>query len=195
MWSHPSSWFSLPISSMYIAMLGFDLWVRKIPWRREQQPTPVFLPGKFHGQRSPWGCKDLDVAEQLMKKWCFWTVVLENTLESPLDCKEIQSVHPKRRSVLSVHWKDWCWSWNSNTLATWREELTHLKRLWYWERLKAGEEGDDRGWDGWMASPTQWRWVWVNSGSWLWTGRLGVLQSMESAKNRTQLSDWTELSN
>ena len=61
-----------------------------------------------------------------------------------------------RRSVLGVHWKDWCWSWNSNTLATWWEELTHWERPWCWERLKAGGEGDDRGWDGWMASPTQW---------------------------------------
>ena len=52
----------------------------------------------------------------------------------------------------------WCWSWNSNTLATWCEELTHLKRPWCWERLRAGE-GDDRGWDGWMASPTRWTWV------------------------------------
>ena len=54
-------------------------------------------------------------------------------------------------SFLGVHWKDWCWSWNSNTLATWCEELTHLKRPWCWERLRAGGEGDDRGWDGWMA--------------------------------------------
>ena len=60
-----------------------------------------------------------------------------------------------RRSILGVHWKDWCWSWNSNTLASWYEELTHLKRPWCWERLKAGGEGEDRGWDGWMASPTQ----------------------------------------
>ena len=52
-----------------------------------------------------------------------------------------------------VHWKDWCWSWNCNTLATWCEELTHWKRPWCWERLRAGGEGDDRGWDGWMASP------------------------------------------
>ena len=75
------------------------------------------------------------------------------------------------------HWKDWCWSWNCNTLATWCEELTHLKGPWCWERLRAGGEGDDRGWDGWMVSPTQWTWVWVNSGSWWWTGRPGVLQS------------------
>ena len=81
-----------------------------------------------------------------------------------------------RRSVLGVHWKDWCWSWNSNPLATWCEELTHLKRLWYWERLRAGGEGGDRGWDGWMASLTQWTWVLVGSGSWWWTGRPGVLQ-------------------
>ena len=85
-----------------------------------------------------------------------------------------------KRSVLSVHWKDWCSSWNSNTLATWCEELTHLKRLCCWERLRTGGEGDDRGWDGWMASPTQWRWVWVNSGSWWQTGRPGVLWSMGS---------------
>ena len=74
--------------------------------------------------------------------------------------------------------KDSCWSWNSNTLATWWEELTHWKRPWCWERLKVGGEGDDRGWDGWMASPTQWTWVWVDYGSWWWTGRPGVLQSM-----------------
>ena len=63
---------------------------------------------------------------------------------------------------------------NANTLATWCKELTHLKRPWCWERLKAREEGDNRGWDGWMASLTQWTWVWVNSGSWWWTGQPGV---------------------
>ena len=93
-----------------------------------------------------------------------------------------------RRSVLGVHWKDWCWSWNSNTLATWCGQLTHLKRPWCWEGLRVGGEGDDRGWDGWMASPTRWTWIWVNSGSWCWTGRPGVLWFMGS-----QLSDWTEL--
>ena len=82
-----------------------------------------------------------------------------------------------RRPGLGVHWKDWCWSRNSNTLATWCEELTHWKRPWCWERLNAGGEGDNRGWDGWMASLTRWTWVWVNSGSWWWTGRPGVLQS------------------
>ena len=86
---------------------------------------------------------------------------------------------------------DWCWSWNSNTLATWCEELTHLKRPWCWARLKAGGEGDDREWDGWMASPTQWTWVWVNSRSWWWTVSPGMLQSMGSQRARY---DWaTEL--
>jgi len=82
--------------------------------------------------------------------------------------------------LLSIHWKEWCWSWNSNTLATRCEELTHWKRPWCWERLKAGGEGDNREWDCWMASPTQWTWFWVNSRSWWWTGRPGVLQSMGS---------------
>ena len=100
--------------------------------------------------------------------------MLEKTLESPLDCKEIQPVHPKGKQS--------CWSWNSNTFATWCEELTYLKRPWCWERLRAGGEGDNRGWDGWMTSLTQWTWVWVNSGSWWWTGRLGVLQSMGSQR-------------
>ena len=102
-----------------------------------------------------------------------------------------------RKSVLNIHLKDWCWSWNSNTLATWCKELTHFKIPWFWERLKAGGEGDDRGWDGWMASPTQWRWVWVNSGSWWWTGRPGVLLSMVSLRARhdwvTELN-WNEIS-
>ena len=81
------------------------------------------------------------------------------------------------KSVLNIHWKDWCWSCNSNTLATSCEELTHWKRPWCWESLKAGE-GDDRGWDGWVASATRWTGVWVNSGNWWWTRRPGVLQSM-----------------
>ena len=87
-----------------------------------------------------------------------------------------------RRSALGVHWKDWCWSWNFNPLATWCKELTHWKRHWCRERLRAEGEGDDRGWDGWMVSPTQWTWVWVDSGSWWWTGRPGMLRFMESQR-------------
>ena len=97
-----------------------------------------------------------------------------------------------RRSVLGVHWKDWCWSWNSNTLATWWEELIHLKRPWCWERLKAGGEGDNR--DGWIASLTQWTWVWASSGSWWWIGKPGVLQSMGSQRvGHDWVTNWTEI--
>ena len=87
-------------------------------------------------------------------------------------------------------------SFKPSILATWCEELTHLKRPWCWERLREGGEGDNRGRDGWMASPTQWTWVWVNFGSWWWTGRPGVLQSMGLQRVGhdwvTELN-WTEL--
>ena len=83
-----------------------------------------------------------------------------------------------RRSALGFLWREWCWSWNTSTLATSREELTHWKSLWYWEGLGAGGEGDDREWDGWMVSLTQWTWVWVKLGSWWWTGRPRVLRFM-----------------
>ena len=96
-----------------------------------------------------------------------------------------------RRSVLGVHWKDWCRSSNSNTLATSCKEWTHWKRPWCWEGLGAGGEGDDRGWNGCMASPTRWTWVWVNSGSWWWTGRPGVLQFIGSQRVGHD-SDWSE---
>ena len=126
------------------------------------------------------------------KNWCFWTVVLEETLVSPLDCKEIQPAYPKG---------DQSWVFfgrtdaKAETLATSCEELTQWKRLWCWEELGAGGEGDNRGWDGRMASLTQWMWVWVNSGSWWWTGRPGVLRFMESQRVghdwATELNWWT----
>ena len=100
------------------------------------------------------------------------------------------TVRRSNQSILKEinHWKDW--NWNSNTLATWCEELTHLRRPWCWERLKAGER-DNRGWDGWMASPTQWTWVSASFRSWWWTGKPGVLYSMGSQRVR---HDWaTEL--
>ena len=95
-----------------------------------------------------------------------------------------------RRSALGVLGRNDA-SWRSSTLATSCKVLTHWKRLWCWEGLGAGEEGDDRGWDGWMASLTRWTWVWVNSRSWWWTGRPGVLQFTRSQRVR---HDWvTEL--
>jgi len=109
---------------------------------------------------------------------CGLKTVVSKTLESPLDCKEIQPVHPKGNQ-----------SWIFIGRADAEAETPILrapdaknwliwKRLWCWERLKAGGEGDDRGWDGWMASPTQWTWVWVNSRSWWWTRRPGMLWFM-----------------
>ena len=81
------------------------------------------------------------------KNWCFRTVVLGKTLESPLESKKIKAVNAKGNKSWNIHWKDWCWSWSSSTLATWCEELTHWKRHWYWER---GQEKGETGWDSWM---------------------------------------------
>ena len=89
-------------------------------------------------------------------------------------------------------WKDWCCVWKSNTLATWCEVLTHCKRPSCLVGLGAGGEGDDRGWDGWMASLTRWTWVWVNPRNWWWTGRPGLLRFMGS-QSQTWLSGWAEL--
>ena len=97
--------------------------------------------------------------------------------------------------ILNIHLKDWCWSWNSNTLAAWCKELTLWKRPWCWKSLKAGGEGNDRGWYGWMALPTQWTWIWVSSSSWCWTEKPGVLQSMGLQKSdMTERLNWTVVS-
>ena len=104
--------------------------------------------------KEDWACKN----------WWLVIVVLEKTLESPVDSTEIKPANPKGNQSWIFICKDLCWSWSSNTLATWCKGLTHWKRPWCCERLKAGEE-DDRGWDGWMASQTPWTWVWANSGS------------------------------
>ena len=130
-----------------------------------------------------------------MKNLCFWNVVLvgEESWES-LGLQGDQASQSKNKYILNIHWKDWCWSWNSNTLFTWSEELTHWKRPWCWERAKAGGEGDDRGWDGWMASLTQWTWVWEISRSWWWTGRPGVLKSLvHKQSHMTEWLNWPEL--
>ena len=164
---------------------------------------------------------ELDYKESWVPKdWCFWTVVLEKTLESPLDCKEIQPAHPEGNQswisiggidaavealilwppdtknwligILNIHWRDWCWSGSFSTLATWCEELTRWKPSWCWEGLKAGGQGDNRGWDGCITSPTQWTWVWAHSLSWWWTEKPDVLQTMGLQRVRY---DWvTELS-
>ena len=114
------------------------------------------------------------------KNWCIWTLVLEKTPESPLDCKDIQPVNPKEYQFWIFIGRAEDEAEVANPLAIWCKKQTQWKRCWCWERLKAGGEGDNRGWDGWMASPTWWTWVWASSGSWWWTEKPGVLQSMAS---------------
>ena len=115
------------------------------------------------------------------KNWCFWTVVLEKTLESPLDCQEIQPVHPKGNQS---------WMFIGRTAAEAEAPVVWPPDAKSWLTRKApdagkdwtGGEGDDRRWDGWIASPTRWTWVWARSRSWWWTGRLSCC---------TRLSDCT----
>ena len=111
------------------------------------------------------------------KNWCFWIVVLEKTLQSPLDFKEIQLVNSKRNQSWTFI-EGLMLKLKLQYLAIWWEEPTHWKRPWCWERLKAGGEGDDRGWDGWMASLTRRTWVWASYGRWWSTGKPGVPQSV-----------------
>ena len=122
------------------------------------------------------------------KNWCFWTVVLEKTLESPLDCKELKPVNPKGNKSCIFIWNDWCWSWNSNTLATSCEELTHWKTPWCWARLKAGGEGGEMvGWYHHL--------YWHEFESSWWTGKPDMLQPMGSQRVRhgwATEKNWTE---
>ena len=140
---------------------------------------------------------ELDCKESwTLKIWCFWTVLLKKMLESPLDCKEIQPVHSKDQSWVFFGRNDA----KAETPILWPPHVKSWligKKPWCWEGLGAGGEGDGRGWDGWMASPTRWTWVWVDCGSWWWTGRPCVLRFM--GLQRVGLDwvtklNWTELS-
>ena len=129
---------------------------------------PVFMYGCESGTIKQAECWRIDAFEL----WCWrrllrvlWTA----RRSKQFILKEISS---------DIHWKSWCW--NSNILATWCKELTHWKRPWYWERSRAGGEGANRGWDGWMASLTWWTGVWASSRSWWWTGKPCMLWSMGS---------------
>ena len=128
------------------------------------------------------------------KNWCFWTVVLEKTLASPLDCKEIQPVHSEDQPWDFFGGNDA----EAETSVLWPPHAKNwlIGKDWCWEGLGARGEGDDRGCDGWMASLTRWTWVWVNSGSLWWTGKPGMLRFMGSQRVghdwATEL-DWTEL--
>ena len=134
---------------------------------------------------------ELDCKESwTLKNWCFWTVVLEKTLGSPLDCKEIQPVHPKGNQS---------WIFIESTDAEAEKPILWPPDVKSWLIGKDPDAGKDwrwekkgtTGWDCWMASLTWWTWVWVSSGSWWWTGKPGVLQPIESQRVR---HDWvTEL--
>ena len=124
-------------------------------------------------------------SEDAFELWC-WRRLL-----SLLDCKEIQPVYSEGDRPWDFFGRN---DTKAETPVLWppHAELTHGKRLWCWEGLGAGGEGDDGGCDGWMASLTRWTWACVNSGSWWWTGRPGVLRFM-GLQSRTWLSNWTEL--
>ena len=126
------------------------------------------------------------------KNWCFWTAVLEKTLDSPLDRKEIKPADPKgNQSCIFIGRTDAEAEAPSASPPDGKNWLIR-KRPWCWEGLKAGGEGDDRGWNGWMVSLTQWTWVWVNSRNCWWMERPGMRQSMGFQRVR---HDWaTELS-
>ena len=162
----------------------FDSWVKKICWRRDKLPTPVFLafPCVSAGKESTCNVGDLGSISGLGRSPGEWTATNSSIQAWRIPWTEepdrLQFMGSQRVGYKKFLWKEWCWSWNSSTLATSCEELTHWKRLRSWEGLGAGGEGDDRGSDGWMSSLTRWTWVWVNSGSWWWTGRPGVLQFM-----------------
>ena len=115
------------------------------------------------------------------KNWCFELWCWRRLLRVPWTARRSNS-QSSRKSILNIHWKDWCWSWSSNTLVTRCKGLTHWKRHWCWERLMAGGEGEDRGWDGWMPSLTQRTWVWASSRSWWLAGMPNVLLSMGSQR-------------
>ena len=116
-----------------------------------------------------------------LKNWCFWTVVSEKTLESPLDSKEIEPVHPKgNQSWISL--EGLMLKLKLQYFGYLTQRIDSLEKTLMLGKIEGRRKGDDRGWHGWMAWPTQWTWVWASSRSWWWTGRPGMLQSMGSQR-------------
>ena len=140
-----------------------------------------------------YGC-ELDHKEsRMLKNWCFWTVVLEKSLESPLGCKEIKPVNPKEVSP-EYSLEGLMLKLKFQYFGHLMRRTDSLEKTLMLGKIEAGGEGNDKGWDGWIASPTQWTWVWVNSRSWWWTGRPVVLQSMEWQRVGHALQvNWTDL--
>ena len=125
------------------------------------------------------------------KNWCFWTVVLQKTLESPLECKEIKPVNPKGN-------QSWIFIGRTEAEAPilWPPDMKNwlIGKTLILGKIKGGGEGDYRGWDGWMASLTQWTWVWASSGTWWWQGSLACCSPWGRKElNTTEWLNWTEL--
>ena len=139
-------------------------------------PTYVCLVKAMVSPVVMYECESWIIKKAEPKNWCFWTVVLEKTLESPLDCMEIQPVHPKDQSWVFIGRTDV----EAETPIFWPPDAKNeiiekdLDTGKDWRR----EENGTTGWDGWIGSPARWRWAWVSSGSWWWTGKPGVLQSV-----------------
>ena len=153
----------------------------------------IILPIKVHSQSYGFSSShvwmwELDYKESWgLKNWYFWTVVLEKTLLSPLNCKEIKPVNPKGpQPSIFIGRTDA----EAKAPILWPPDVKNwlIRKAWCWERLKAGGEGDDRGWDGWMASPTRWTWIWTNSRRQWRTGEPGILQSMGLQRVRHDLA-------
>ena len=183
-----SSWFtyswSLAWRILSITFLAYE--INTIVWQFEHS-----LPLAFFGI----GMKT-DLFQSCGYCWVFQIFSYDKcmlrhiTVESPLGCKEIQPVHSEGDHP-GISLEGMMLKLKLQYFGHLMRRVDSLKRLWCWEGLGAGGEGDDRGWDGWMASPTRWTWIWVNSGSWWWTGRPDVLRFLGSQRVR---HDWaTEL--
>ena len=140
-----------------------------------------------------YGCENLTIEKAECQRIDAVELLCWKRIFSLLDINEIQPVHPKGNQFWIIIGKT---DTEVETRILWLSDGKNwlLKRCWFWEELKAGPEGGDRGWDGWMASPTQWTWVWVNSWSWWWTWRPGMLQSIVSKRLghswATELTVW-----
>ena len=165
----------------------------KVMWRKVMtnldsilKSRHITLPTKVHLVKAMvfpvvmYGCESSNI-KKAEKNWCFWTVVLEKTLKSPLDCKETQPVYRKGdQSWVFIGRTDV----EAETPVLWPPDAKSwlIEKTLMLGKIEGRRRRDDRGWDCWIASPTLWTWVWVDSGSWWWTGRPGVLQFMGSQR-------------